>query len=95
MVCKCEAGGEPDESGETRYVFLVAECGLIPKGAKADNVYLSDPNFWDDDLEVALREYLASNGVDDEFVEDLCHYVHDKEYADYVDLLDRMVKFVK
>ena len=39
MVCKCEAGAEPDENGEDRYVFLVAECGLIPKGGNAGEIF--------------------------------------------------------
>ena len=25
--------------------------------------------------------------MDEEFVEDLCHYVHNKEYADYLSML--------
>lgn len=30
------------------------------------------------DLEAAMRGYLAHKGVDDQFIEELCHYVHDK-----------------
>jgi hypothetical protein len=33
--------------------------------------------------------------VDDEFVESLCHYVVDKEYADYTDLLTKLEGFVR
>ena len=47
------------------------------------------------DLEASMRGYLASKGVDGEFIEDFCHYVHDKEYADYLSLLESMYTFTK
>ena len=88
MVCKCEASAEPT-------FLIVTGVGVVPKGNTESETYMSDPNYWDDDLEASLRDYLASNGLDDEFVEDLCLYVQDKEYADYVDVLDKLKKFVQ
>jgi hypothetical protein len=96
MVCKCEAGAEPSEEGEEdSHVFIVTSVGVVPKGGNDAETYMSDPNYWDDDLEQSLREYLASNGVDDAFIEELCYYVQDKEYADYVDVLGKLSKFVQ
>jgi len=94
MIFKCEAG-EDREGSDVEYIFAIREVGFKPKGMKDEDVYLSEPNYWDDDLEASMRGYLASKGVDGEFIEDFCHYVHDKEYADYLSLLESMYTFTK
>jgi len=93
MICKCEAYAEPQDESYTAYPFVIHEVGVKAKGGDVANTYFSDPGYWDDALEESFREFLAEKGVDEEFVEDLCHYVHNKEYADYLSMLQTLKLF--
>lgn len=96
LSCFFEEMEEDPETGEAYPadpVFAIDEM-VMYEGEPAETEFAVNARYFDEDLTSALLQYLAENGIDDEFAKNLVAFSTSYEKKHYVGMMKRLRNFV-
>lgn len=96
LNCLFEEMDHDEETGEpfsSDPMFAIDELVLY-EGEPKETEFAVNAEYFQDDLQAALLQYLAEHGIDDEFAKNLVSFATSYEKKQYIGLMQRLKNFV-